>query len=99
MHQYRHDKLPVSFTGIFQDIVNTGQVQIRHNDYNYVNKPAVKTILENFPLKQILTNWNCLSIDLKATGEEEDFKLLLKEILLSKYNFETDCPKNCYNCN
>jgi hypothetical protein len=98
MHQYRHEKLPSSFLGLFSDLVNTDELQTRHNDYNYVNKPANKKYLEKFPLKQILTNWNSLSIDLKSTGEEEEFKLLLKENLLSKYSTETDCPRNCYSC-
>ena len=99
MHQYRHDKLPASFSGLFTDITNSDEFQIRHNDYNYINKPAIKSNLENFPLKQILSNWNSLSIDLKSTGEEEEFQALLKETLLYNYNFETDCPNNCYSCN
>ena len=98
MHQYRHEKLPSSFSGLFSDVVNTDELQTRHNDYNYLNKPALKKYLEKFPLKQILTNWNSLSIDLKSTGDEEEFKSLLKENLLSKYSTETDCPKNCYSC-
>ena len=98
MHQYRHEKLPSSFSGLFSDLVSTDELQTRHNDYNYLNKPANKKYLEKYPLKQILTNWNSLSIDLKATGEEEEFKSLLKENLLSKYSTETDCPKNCYSC-
>ena len=99
MHQFKHDKLPASFSGIFTDIINSDELQIRHNDYNYVNKPAIKSYLEKFPLKQIVSNWNSLSIDLKSTGEEDEFKTLLKEDLLSKYSFETDCPINCFSCN
>ena len=99
MHQFKPDKLPASFSGIFTDIINSDELQIRHNDYNYVNKPAIKSYLEKFPLKQIVSNWNSLSIDLKSTGEEDEFKTLLKEDLLSKYSFETDCPINCFSCN
>ena len=99
MHQCKYDKLPASFSGIFTDIINSDELQIRHNDYNYVNKPAIKSYLEKFPLKQIVSNWNSLSIDLKSTGEEDEFKTLLKEDLLSKYSFETDCPINCFSCN
>jgi hypothetical protein len=98
MHQYRHEKLPSSFSGLFSDLVNTDELQTRHNDYNYLNKPANKRYLEKFPLKQILTNWNSLSIDLKSTGEEEEFKSLLKENFLSKYSTESDCPRSCYSC-
>ena len=98
MHQYRHEKLPSSFSGLFSDLVNTDELQTRHNDYNYLNKPANKKYLEKFPLKQILTNWNSLNIDLKSTGEKEEFKSLLKENLLSKYSAEPDCPINCYSC-
>ena len=80
------------------DITNSDELQIRHNDYIYINKPANKNCLESFPLKQIVSNLNALSIDLKSTGEEEEFKLLLKETLMSKYSYETDCPSNCYSC-
>ena len=34
MHQYRHEKLPPSFTGIFSETTMTDGVQSRHNDYN-----------------------------------------------------------------
>ena len=76
MHQYRHEKLPSSFSGIFLDIINTDELQTRHNDYNFVNKAATKKYLETFPLKQILAYWISLSIDLKSTGKEDEFKLL-----------------------
>jgi hypothetical protein len=66
------------------------KLQSRHNDYNYLNKPAIKRCLENFPLKQIIFNWIALDIDLKATGELADFKSMLKEKYLSQYSFETD---------
>ena len=45
MHQYRHEQLPTSFSGLFTDITNTDELQIRHNDYNYINKAAVKSNL------------------------------------------------------
>ena len=99
MHQYKHNKLPESFSGIFTDIINTDQLQVRHNDFNMINKPAIKSCLEKFPLKQIISTWNSLSVDLKSTGDEEEFKLLLKEDLLSKYCLELDCPSNCFSCN
>ena len=47
MHQYRHEKLPPSFSGLFSDLVTTDELQTRHNDYNYVNKPANKKYIEN----------------------------------------------------
>ena len=79
MHQYKNNKLPISFSGIFQDIINTDELQTRHNDYNFINKPAIKSFLERFPYKQIVSNWNFLSIYLKATADEVAFK----EIFLS----------------
>ena len=98
MHKYRHGKLPESFNGIFSDITCTEELQTRNNWYNYVNKPAVKKCLENYPYKKIVTNWNSLNIELKATGEMEEFESLLKSIFLSQYSLETDCPANCYSC-
>ena len=99
MHQYRHNKLPDSFSGIFTDTSITDNMQSRHNDYNYQNLPANKKCLENFPLKQIIFNWNRLSLELKATADPTEFDYLLRQNFLSKYSYETDCPPNCYNCN
>ena len=86
MHQYKNNKLPISFSGIFQDIINTDELQTRHNDYNFINKPTIKSFLERFSYKQILSNWNFLSIDLKATADEVAFKEMLKEMFLSNYS-------------
>ena len=98
MHQYRNKKLPISFSDIFTDIINSDHLQSRHNDYNYVIDPAVKKKLETFPYRKILFNWNSLSIDLKATSDADEFKILIKNTLLSQYSYETDCPVNCYSC-
>ena len=65
-------------------------------NYNYQNIPAIR---KNFPLKQIIFNWNFLSIDLKAIADPIDFDLSLKRKFLSQYSFETDCPNDCFNCN
>ena len=99
MHQYRHEKLPPSFTGIFNETTMSDGVQSRHNDYNYLNRPAVKTSLEKFPLKQMIFNWNSLDIELKATGDLLEFQRMLNTKLLSQYKYETDCPINCFSCN
>ena len=99
MHKYRHEKLPASFAGTFTDTIMTDELQARHNDYNYLNEPAIKKNLENFPLKQIMFNWNALSIDLKSTADFAEFELLLKEKYLSQYSLEPDCPNNCFSCN
>ena len=71
----------------------TDMMQSRHNDYNYQNVPAVRKNLENFPLKQIIFNWNFLSLDLKATAD-----LSLKRKYISQYSYEIDCPHDCFNC-
>ena len=49
MHQLKNDKLLISFSGIFTDIINSDNLQTRHNDYNFVNTPALKSFLERFP--------------------------------------------------
>ena len=74
------------------------ELQTRHNWYNYVNKPAVKKSLENFPFKFFLTNWNSLDIEIKSIGEREEFESELKIHFLSQYSSETDCPTGCYSC-
>ena len=98
MHKYRHKKLPTSFSGIFIDTTTTDSIQSRHNDYNYQNFPAIRKNLENFPLKQIIFNWNFLSLDLKATADPIEFGNLLKRNYLSQYSYETDCFEDCFNC-
>ena len=98
MHQYKHGKLPPSFTGIFNDIAVTEGLQSRHSDYNYQIEPAVKTYLEKFPFKQMIFNWNSLDIDLKATGDHDEFQRMLTIKLLSQYRYETDCDVGCYSC-
>ena len=98
MHKYRHNKLPTSFSGIFTDTIMTDAMQSRHNDYNYINIPAIRKGLENFPYKKIISNWNSLSLELKSTADAQEFDLLLKQKFLSLYSFETDCPHNCYSC-
>ena len=98
MHQYRNNKLPISYSDTFTDIINTDELQTRHNDYNYVNKPAIKRYLEHFPYKQFVSNWNSLSIDLKSTAEAEEFQQLLKDKFLASYSHESQCLSPCYNC-
>ena len=99
MHQYRHNKLPPSFTGMFRESAMSDELQSRHNDYNYLNEPANKKFLKKFPLKQLIFNWNSLEIDLKATGDLDEFQVMLNRKLLSRYNFETDCSLDCFSCN
>ena len=99
MHKYKNDKLPISFSGIFTDIICSDSLQTRHNDYNFVNNPAVKFYLERFPYKLIVTTWNNLNIDLKATAEEFDFRQMLKDMYLSSYSCDTYCLGPCYSCN
>ena len=100
MHQYRNKKLPTSFLDIFSDASNTNLTHYnRHTDYNYDTLPATRKSLENFPLKQIIFNWNSLSIELKATADPLEFQTELKKYYLSKYKSELDCSHDCYICN
>ena len=98
MHQYRNNKLPVSFSDIFTDITNTDERQTRHNDYNYINKPATKSYLESFPYKQFVSSWNFLSIDLKSTADAIEFQQQLKDYYLSNYNTNIQCDEPCFSC-
>ena len=75
----------------FSEINVSDELQTRHNDYNYIYKPAIKDGLEKFPTKMVVSNWNHLNIDLKSTADYLEFKSLLKENFLSSYSYETDC--------
>ena len=99
MRQYRNKKLPVSFENMFLDITEKDELQTRNNDYNFQNTPAIKRYLEKFPKKVLVSNWNYLNIECKATSEPEEFKLLLKQKILSSYSSETDCDIDCFICN
>ena len=98
MHQFKNKRLPPTFSGIFTDIVNTDELQTRHNDYNVNNFPAIKRSLESFPYKKIIANWNALSVDLKSTADPDEFEMLLKDHYLSNYDYELDCLHDCYSC-
>ena len=63
-----------------------------------MNNLFLRKNLENFPLKQIIFNWNYLSLELKATADPIEFDILLKRKFISQYSYETDCPNNCFNC-
>ena len=100
MHKYRNKKLPLSFLDIFSDASNTNLTHYnRHTDYNYDTLPATRKSLENFPLKQIIFNWNSLGIELKATADPHEFQKELKKYYLSKYKYDLDCSHDCYICN
>ena len=99
MHQYKNKKLPDSFVNMFQDITNLDDLKTRNNDYNFQNKPAIKKYLEKFPTKVMVSSWNYLHIDCKATAEPEEFKSLLKQRILFSYSSEPECDMNCYTCN
>ena len=99
MHKYRNKKLPASFVGIFKDASDAQGPQNRHNDYNYDTLPATKKYLENFPLKQIIFNWNSLGLELKATADPLNFETMLKTSFLSKYKHESTCNHDCFICN
>ena len=98
VHQYRHKKLPPSFDGMFTEITEDNLLSTRHNDYNFVNLPAIKKYLEQFPIKKLLSNWNFLSLELKSTSDSLEFKSLFKETKINSYNSEPDCLGNCYAC-
>ena len=99
MHQFKNDKLPISFPCTFTDKINSDSLQTRHNDYNFVNTPALKYYLERFPYKWIVSAWNNLNIDLKATAEGDEFGQMLKDRYLSSYSCDTQCLGPCYSCN
>ena len=79
-------------------INSTKHFQTRHNDYNFFINPAVRRNLETFPFRQILHNWNALDLEIKATADADEFKLLVRNKLSSHYSYETDCPGNCFSC-
>ena len=99
MNLYRNKQLPESFIDKFTNITCTDQLQTRHNDYNYVNIPAVKRSLEHFPYKCMIRTWNSLSIDVKSTADKLEFEDILKQELLFKYDTDLQCDKfACFSC-
>ena len=48
--------------------------------------------------KKMITNWNSLSIELKATAEMLDFQCNLKNKFLSGYTSDFKCTSPCYSC-
>lgn len=98
VHQYRHNKLPESFSNIFQDIICTDQLQTRHNDYNYKNLHTVKNFLQKFPYPKMLATWNSLGIELKSTANADDFYQMLKNKFLTGYSNDIQCSGPCYSC-
>ena len=98
MHQYKNNKLPISFSDISTDITSTDELQTRQNDYNSINKPACRSYLEKLPYEQILSNCNSLSIDLIAIADGETFQQMLKEMFFSRYSCQCQCLGPCYSC-
>ena len=99
MNMYRNKQLPETFIDIFTNITCTDQLQTRHNDYNYVNIPAVKRSLEHFPFKCMIRTWNSLSIDVKSTADKIEFENILKQELLFKYDSDLQCDNiTCFSC-
>ena len=86
------------FNEITEDTTLTTRHNDKHSDYNYLNPPAVKKYLEQFPVKKLVSNWNNLDLDLKSTADALEFKQLFKEKKLMSYKFEPDCIGNCYIC-
>ena len=67
---------------MFLDITDTNDLQTRNNDYNFLNRPAIKKYLEKYPTKVMISTWNYLDIDCKSTAEPDEFKILLKHKFL-----------------
>ena len=47
------------------------------------------------PLLFLILNWKRLDIDLKSTGDIDDFQRMLNMKILSTYKFDTECPDSC----
>ena len=80
------------------DITDSNELKTRNSDYNYVNQPAIKKTLENFPYKKIIANWNSLDFDLKSVADADEFGTLLKQKFISNYRDKMDCLENCVSC-
>ena len=93
-----NEPLFVIISNTFTDIVCSDTLQTRHNDYNYLNAPAVKKYLENFPYKKMISTQNSLKIDLKATAEPDEFYYQLRDTFIDGYNCDIQCVGPCYSC-
>ena len=84
---------------MFSEIDFDKNLRTRDQDYNFQNTPAIKKYLEQYPIKQLLSNWNYLDICLKSTADFLEFKDLFKTDKINSYNSEPDCFGKCYACN
>ena len=96
VRHFKNNHLPLSFNNFFQNIP-LEEKKSRDDDYNLKNKNLTSNNLLYFPSVQLLRNWNCNSLTVKA---ETCVGVLKSEIKTSKiFNYEEDCVKqNCYVC-
>lgn len=92
MYKYMNDKLPLSFTGMFQHLAAPNRTKS-------VRLEFVKSkTLECFPNVFMPRTWNNVPIDIKSLPSLSSFKSNIKVNFLSVYSqFVCNDPK-CYSC-
>ena len=95
MHDYKYDRLPPSFTDIFQK--NTF-LHGRHAN-NFPRYRPRTLFTANLPRHNFPKTWNDLNPDLKNISSRNIFKRQLKTQFLNHYNSKVKCKfQNCPDC-
>ena len=72
IHNYKHNKLPSSFTNMLDDVPENIR-RLRDDDFNYILPQNKYAYLNNFPQYQLIYNWNNLPLLLKSVSEPSQF--------------------------
>ena len=94
LHNYRHDRLPDSFSNMFSFKIDTDKNRLRNEDGTFETNSS-KFIS---PLQSAIHFWNRIPIRIREIKTTSIFKNEIKEHFISKY--EDFCIKDkCYVCN
>ena len=96
MHALRYDRLPRSFNNILQLKTDINVVRSRE-DVGCFNIPVNNTNI-TFPLLNAAKDWNAIPIYYKNISKLSEFKLEVKDLLITKYK-DSCSIHNCYTCN
>ena len=95
MHDYKYDRLPPSFTDIFQ---KSTFLHGRHAN-NFPRYRPRTLFTSNLPRHIFPKTWNDLNPDLKNISSRNIFKRQLKTQFLNHYNSKVKCKfQNCPDC-
>ena len=99
LHQYRTDRLPPSFNGMFTLMRDTDDRNSRDSFYNYSVSVPIKKSLSIFPRVIFIPVWNSLSSVLQCIESHKCFKSDCMKEILNRYGEFRECDNlNCEEC-